>query len=109
MEAYYKTSPLSIALSAMRTVRRLRRGFPKGLPFGSFSWFVLWRVPKNEHQTQSARARRLCERKEDAPCGKKQRERSNLSLFALYQRFFFFFTAEIQNYTPDISKAGGLQ
>ncbi|MBR2621693.1 MAG: hypothetical protein IKC97_04895 [Clostridia bacterium] len=28
-----------------------RYGNPKGIrPFGAFSWFVLWRVPKNEQQ-----------------------------------------------------------
>jgi hypothetical protein len=36
----------------------LRCGNPRGIrPLGAFSWFVLWRVPKNEHQKPVQRTR----------------------------------------------------
>jgi hypothetical protein len=37
-------------------------GNPKGIrPFGAFSWFVLWRAPKNEHQNLHTERAQLCE------------------------------------------------
>jgi hypothetical protein len=38
------------------TPRRMQR-FPKAAAFGAFSWFVLCRVAKNEHQKTNRSAR----------------------------------------------------